>query len=48
MTDTEKILSKYKLHPKKIKYLKKVKIIETDKGTYTLKTKTSNNSKIYD
>lgn len=48
MTDTEKILSKYKLHPKKIKYLKKVKIIETDKGTYALKTKTSNNSKIYD
>jgi len=47
MTNDEKILNKYKLNPKKIKYLKKVKIIDTDKGTYTLKIKTSNNNKIY-
>ena len=47
MTNDEKILNKYKLNPKKIKYLKKVKIIDTDKGTYTLKIKNSNNNKIY-
>lgn len=47
MTNDEKILNKYKLNPKRIKYLKKVKIIDTDKGIYTLKVKTSNNDKIY-
>lgn len=47
MTEIAHLLKKYNLHPKKIKYLKKLKIIDTDNGTYTLKLKTNNNEHIY-
>lgn len=47
MTNVEKILSKYGLAPKRVKYQKKLKIVETNKGIYTLKIKTNNTDKIY-
>ena len=48
MTSLKDLLKKYDLTIENVKYLKSAKIIDTKKGKYVIKIKTSSNHQIYD
>lgn len=48
MTSLKELLKKYNLTVENVEYLKNTKIIDTQKGKYVIKIKTSNTHKIYD